>query len=118
MRNSLSYLVLAASLAFAGPVLAQTPSPSPDKAPSTSAPPTAAGPDAAANVGASLQTGMSVKDKTGALIGEISDLKAGVATIKMGADVFTVDSNKLAVEGGAATINATQADLKKMLPKK
>ena len=36
----------------------------------------------------------------------------------MGADTFTVDTNKLGVQGGAATINATQADIKKMLPKK
>jgi hypothetical protein len=61
---------------------------------------------------------MSVKDNTGALIGEVTDLKGGVATIKMGSDTFTVDSSKLAVQGGAATINATQAELKKMLPKK
>ncbi len=61
---------------------------------------------------------MSVKDNTGALIGEVSDVKAGVATIKMGADTFTVDTNKLAVADGAATINATQADIRGMLKKK
>jgi hypothetical protein len=36
----------------------------------------------------------------------------------MGSDTFTVDSSKLAVAGGSATINASQAELKKMLPKK
>jgi hypothetical protein len=63
-------------------------------------------------------TGMSVKDNTGALIGEVKGLKNGIATIQMGSDTFTVDANKLGVTGGAATINATQAELKKMLPKK
>jgi hypothetical protein len=61
---------------------------------------------------------MSVKDNTGALIGEVKSIKGGVATIQMGADTFTVDSNKLGVAGGAATINASQAELKKMLPPK
>jgi hypothetical protein len=59
-----------------------------------------------------------VKDNTGASIGQITEVKNGVATIKMGADTFTVDSAKLGVAGGSATINATQAELKKMLPKK
>jgi hypothetical protein len=36
----------------------------------------------------------------------------------MGADTFNVDTAKLGVQGGAATINASQAELKKMLPKK
>jgi len=61
---------------------------------------------------------MSVKDNTGALIGEIKSLKGGVATIQMGSDTFSVDSSKLGVANGAATINATQAELKKMLPAK
>lgn len=81
---------------------------------------TGAGTDTAANAGASttLMSGMSVKDNTGALIGEVKSVKAGVATIQMGSDTFTVDSNKLGVAGGAATINASQAELKKMLPAK
>ena len=95
-------------------------------APTTAAPPasasarTGASADTAANAGASasLTTGMSVKDNTGALIGEVKGLKNGIATIQMGADTFTVDSNKLGVAGGAATINASQAELKKMLPAK
>ena len=52
---------------------------------------------------------MSVKDNTGAVIGEIKSLKNGLATIQMGSDTFTVDSNKLGVSDGAASINATQA---------
>jgi hypothetical protein len=81
---------------------------------------TGASTDTAANAGASttLMSGMSVKDNTGALIGEVKSVKAGVATIQMGSDTFTLDSNKLGVANGAATINASQAELKKMLPAK
>jgi hypothetical protein len=81
---------------------------------------TGAAADTAANAGAStsLTSGMSVKDNTGALIGEVKGVKAGVATIQMGPDTFTVDSTKLGVANGVATINATQAELKKMLPAK
>jgi hypothetical protein len=61
---------------------------------------------------------MTVKDNTGASIGQVTGVKSGVATIKMGTDTFTVDTSKLAVENGAATINASQADIKKMMPKK
>jgi hypothetical protein len=65
---------------------------------------------------------MSVKDNTGATIGQITDVKTGAdgkqtATIKMGADVFAVDTTRLGVAGGAATVNASQADIKKMLKK-
>lgn len=35
----------------------------------------------------------------------------------MGADTFAVDTASLAVSGEAATVNATQADIKKMLKK-
>jgi hypothetical protein len=81
---------------------------------------TGASTDTAANAGASttLMSGMSVKDSSGALIGEVKGLKAGVATIQMGSDTFTVDSSKLAVANGAATINASKDELKKMLPAK
>ncbi|MFL5295862.1 MAG: hypothetical protein ACJ798_05720 [Phenylobacterium sp.] len=99
-----------------------TPSPTPPAsdpgpAPAASA---AVGANAAANTGAptTVTSGMSVKDNTGALIGEIKSVKDGVATITMGSDTFAVETSKLGVSGGAATINATQADLKKMLPKK
>jgi len=60
-------------------------------------------------------SGMSVKDNTGAIIGEVKAVKAGQATIQMGADTFTVDAAKLGVSNGSATINATQAELKQML---
>jgi hypothetical protein len=81
---------------------------------------TGASTDTAANAGASttLMSGMSVKDNTGALIGEVKSVKAGVATIQMGSDTFTLDSSKLGVANGAASINASQAELKKMLPAK
>jgi hypothetical protein len=93
-----------------------TSSTAPPPATSSTAPSAgAAGANTSANAGASLMTGMSVKDNTGAIIGEVKDLKAGVATITMGSDTFTVDANKLGVSGGAATINATQAQLKQMI---
>jgi len=135
MPKILPYAALTAAIALATPVLAQSPSsgaasqaaaqPPSSAAPSGAepTPPAAAtgtGANTAANAGAATEvtSGMSVKDSTGAIIGEVSAVKAGVATIKMGADTFTVDTNKLGVQGGAATINATQADIKKMLPKK
>ena len=40
-----------------------------------------------------------------------------VATIKMGTDTFAVETDKLAIADGSATINATQAELKAMLAK-
>ena len=90
--------------------------PTPPASSSTAPSAAAAGSNTAASAsGASLMTGMSVKDNTGAIIGEVKDLKAGVATIQMGSDSFTVDANKLGVSGGAATINATQAQLKQMI---
>jgi hypothetical protein len=107
--------------AAATPPTAAAPSAAP---PASSAPAPGAtaptGTDAAANAGASttLMSGMSVKDNTGALIGEVKSVKGGIATIQMGSDSFTVDTNKLGVSGGAANINASQAELKKMLPAK
>jgi hypothetical protein len=132
MQKTLSYAALAAVLAVASPVLAQTPSSgaSREAAPQTAAPSSAtsepssastpSGTNAAANAGASAEvaSGMSVKDNTGAVIGQVTAVKGDMATIKMGADTFTVDTSKLGVQGGAATINASQAELKKMLPKK
>jgi hypothetical protein len=80
----------------------------------------AAGTDAAASAGASatVMSGMSVKDNTGALIGEVKAVKGTVATIAMGTDTFNVDTDKLGVTNGVATINASQAEIKKMLPAK
>jgi hypothetical protein len=70
-----------------------------------------------------VTAGLPVKDKTGASIGQVTEVKADasgkqVATIRMGADTFAVDTSALAVDNGAAMINATQAELKSMLPKK
>ena len=80
----------------------------------------ASGTDASANAGASaaVMSGMSVKDNTGALIGEVKAVKGAVATIAMGSDTFNVDTDKLGVKDGVASINATQAEIKKMLPAK
>ena len=63
-----------------------------------------------------------MKDNTGATIGQISEVKTGAdgkktATIKMGADSFAVDTASLAISGDAATVNASQAEIKKMLKK-
>ena len=147
MTKPLTFAALAATLSFAAaPVLAQSPAaagamPSKTGPMATPLPPVGAteAPDASASSAptaapmpstgtrtdtaatasaASVSTGMSVKDNTGAIIGEVSAVKAGIATIKMGADVFTVDTNKLAVQDGAATVNATQADIRGMLKKK
>jgi hypothetical protein len=90
-------------------------------APSESAP--AASTGAAANTSANtpaptqpLATGMTVKDNTGASIGQIAKLAADssgktMATIKMGADTFQAPAEVLAVQDGAATINLTKAEI-------
>ena len=75
---------------------------------------------AASATGAAVTSGLTVKDNTGAVIGQVTDVKPGpsgkpVAVIKMGTDSFSVDTDKLAVANGAASINATQAQLKAML---
>ncbi|WP_309088176.1 hypothetical protein [Phenylobacterium sp.] len=82
----------------------------------------AAAPSAAsAGANASVTAGMTVKDKTGASIGQVSDVKSEggktMATIKMGAETFAVDASNLGVADGAATINATQAEIQSMLKK-
>ncbi len=128
MSKTLAIAALAATFGLAGAAMAQpategaaTPpkTSTPDPSATPAAPSTGTSADTAATASSgSVSTGMSVKDNTGALIGEVSDVKAGVATIKMGADTFTVDTNKLAVADGAATINATQADIRGMLKKK
>jgi hypothetical protein len=85
--------------------------------------PAEAAPSASASgTNASVTTGMDVKDNTGATIGKVSEVKAGsdgkkTATIKMGADVFAVDTASLAVANGAATVNASQSEIKSMLGK-
>ncbi len=127
MRSILTFGAAALALAItSAPALAQSsaqpaePAPPADEAsPAASSP---SGSDASATA-ASLAVGATVKDKTGASIGEVTAVKPDpngkqVATIKMGADTFAVETDKLAVADGSATINATQAELKAMLGKK
>ena len=105
----------AAALAFAVPAVAAAQAADPAAAGSATT--------AATSAPAAVTSGLTVKDKTGVAIGQVTDVKADgagkqVATIKMGADSFAVDTASLAVDNGAATINATQAEIKAMLPKK
>ena len=113
MRSILTYgaAALALALALAAPAFAQDAS-------EPTAPPAQ---DASATA-ATLAVGATVKDKTGASIGTVTEVKpdaAGqqVATIKMGADTFAVETSKLAIADGSATINATAAELQAMLKK-
>ena len=119
MHKTLALTSIAAILALSGTALAQAPAASTTTTTTAQAAP-AAGTDASANAGASaaVMSGMSVKDNTGALIGEVKAVKGTVATIAMGADTFNVETDKLGVKDGVASINATQAEIKKMLPAK
>jgi hypothetical protein len=88
-----------------------------DAAPSAQAPT-----GAAVNTSATVSAGMNVKDSTGATIGQVTDVKADAsgqqtATISMGADTFAVGTSSLAVQGGDAVVNATQAEIQQMLKK-
>lgn len=110
-----SFLPLLAAVAMAAPAAAlaqDAPAPAPTDA---AAPAATAGAE-------TVSAGQSVKDNTGVVIGQVAEVKpdaAGktTATIKMGADVFAVDTAALAVEDGAAVINATQAEIQAMLKK-
>jgi len=127
MRNLLLPTIAAAAIAVALPALAQTAASSTSSAPSSaaaesSAPAdtgTAAATSTTAPAAASLSVGQPVKDNTGAVIGQIAELKPGAggetATVKMGAKSFTVDSKSFAVQNGAAVINATKAELESMI---
>jgi hypothetical protein len=115
-----SFLPLLAAVAMAAPAaaLAQT---APGAAPSDATPPAATGTTSAA-AAAKVAAGQSVKDNTGAVIGQVTEVKPdatgkATATIKMGADSFAVDTSALAVEDGAAVINATQAEIQAMMKK-
>lgn len=129
MRQVLSAAAVVAALGLAAPAFAQTTTSS-DAAPAAEASADAkagasadaAAPSAAsAGANASVTAGMTVKDKTGASIGQVADVKtdAGktMATIKMGSDTFAVDATNLGVADGSATINATQAEIQQMLKK-
>lgn len=112
------------STSMAPPATATQPSTSMTPSTAVTQPATQAAPSATASgADASVTTGMSVKDNTGAAIGSVSEVKADasgakVATIKMGAETFAVDTTSLAVRDGAAVINATQAEIKDMMAKK
>ena len=91
--------------------------------PSSAASPGAAASDTGASTGTAtntnattLSTGLTVKDNTGAAIGQITDIAADksgtqLATIKMGADTFRLPTDRLAVQNGAAVVNLTQAQI-------
>lgn len=112
MRSILTFGAAALALAVAAPAFAQ------DTAAKPAAPPAS---DASATA-ATLAAGAAVKDKTGANIGTVTEVKPDatgqqVATIKMGADTFAVETSKLQIADGSATINATADELKAMLTK-
>jgi hypothetical protein len=135
MKSILTFGAAALALSIALPAAAQTAGSMTDKAPTsppastapadTAAPPATASTGAAADTSAAtaaLAVGLTVKDNTGAAIGQITQLKPDasgkqVATIKMGADTFAVDGANLAVRDGAAVVNATQAELQSMIKK-
>ncbi len=100
-----------------------TMAPDPTMPPATTSPgATSTGAAADASANAPITSGLSVKDKSGATIGQITQVKpdAGgkqTATIKMGADSFAVDTSALVVQNGAAVINSTQAELQGMIKK-
>lgn len=132
MRQVLSAAAAVAALSLAVPAIAQTTSdaaapPAGAAAGATAGASAETSPDAAApsaaaaGANASVTAGMTVKDKTGASIGQVADVKSDggktMATIKMGADTFAVDAANLGVADGAATINATSDEIKSMLKK-
>jgi len=103
------------SLAAGAPALAQSAAPS---APAAGSPASTQAPAETPAAGA-LSVGLPVKDKTGAVIGQITDLKPGAggqqATVKMGDQSFAIGAQSFVVMNGAAVINATQAQLKAMI---
>jgi hypothetical protein len=116
------YTPIAAAL-FAIPTIALAQSMGAEQ-PGASMPPTSSGGSygagASMSTGGAVTPGLPVTDKTGAKIGSVADVKTDasgkkVATIKMGADTFAVDTSALAVENGSAKINASQAEIRSML---
>jgi hypothetical protein len=109
--------IAALSLTAALPAFAQS---APAQAPTgAAAPTTAQAPAAGAPASGALTVGLPVKDKTGAVIGQITDLKPGPggeqATVKMGDQSFAIGAQSFVVIDGAAVINATQEQLKAMI---
>lgn len=136
MRTITTFGAAALALAIALPAAAQTTGATPPASDAAAAPPATTEPPAtdssapapgadtgaATSASATVAVGQPVKDKTGATIGQVTEVKPDpsgkqVATIKMGADTFAVDTSSLAVDKGAATINATQAEIKGMMKK-
>ena len=117
MRSMFTSAAAALALAAAAPAFAQTTA-APLPGGSSSAASGAPGASAAPATGA-LSVGLPVKDKTGAVIGQITDLKPGAggeqATVKMGDQSFAIGARSLVVVNGAAVINATEAQLKAMI---
>jgi len=100
------------------------PATAPAAAATTAPAATPAAPAAATDASATvpITSGLSVKDNTGAVIGQITAVKPDAsgkptATIKMGADSFAVDTSALVVQNGAAVINSSQAELQGMIKK-
>lgn len=129
MNRSLTFTAAALLALSAAPAIAQTPTATTTppagevNPPAVAAPSTAAPSAAASGANASVTAGMAVMDNTGLTIGQITEVKAGAAgkqtaTIKMGADTFAVETDRLSVMGRNAQVNATQAEIKTMLGKK
>jgi hypothetical protein len=99
----------------------------PASAPAASSQAPTASTGAAANANATtsstaqLTPGLTVKDRTGAAIGQIADIstdtKTGqqLATIQMGSESFRLPTDRLGVFNGAANVNLTQADIEAQL---
>ena len=123
MRLTLTLAAAAAALATGLPALAQTAQSSTTQStpPENAAPASSAATSASATAPASttLTVGQPVKDKTGVVIGSITELKPGAAgqtaTVKMGEQTFAIGAESFVVQNGAAVINATQAELKAMI---
>jgi hypothetical protein len=117
MRLTATLGAAALAFAFALPAAAASADASGDAA--ASAPSSAAATSTTgASASASVAAGQTVKDKAGVTIGKVADVKTDaasgkqIATIQMGAESFAVDTAALAVQGDAAVINATQAEIK------
>lgn len=107
-------------LGFAGQAIAQEAAPAQDHSAHAAAAPAAAATPAPA--AGAVSVGQDVKDMTGAVIGQVAEVTAGpsgqqVAVIKMGADLFTVETAKLQVKDGAAHVYATEAQIRQLMGK-
>ena len=121
MRLMFSSAAAALALVAAAPAFAQSAA---GTAPAATSAPTASTGTASpttstASATGALSVGLPVKDKTGAVIGQITDLKPGPsgqqATVKMGEQSFSIGAQSFVVLNGAAVINATEAQLKAMI---